>query len=304
MDIAAGIAVGEDGSVYVAGATQSTDFPVTKGSYATTFPMPGSSGYLLGTGPSFVFKLNPDGSLAWSTYFTASDSEVDAIAVDAGGNPYLGGRTYGDLPTTPGAYQGQFQPIDNCRPGGIGPCPPPATSAFLTKFNAQGSALTFSTYISQDLEKKLIQNARGIALAPSGNVYVADDAGYGAGGGGVYLMNASASALLAHNSSLSQRVNINSIALDRNGNLYVTGSNPSTVGAFVTTPGAFQRFPQPQIPSLAGDYGENLDEDRVHLDHSSFEVHSTGCDSARRRGSGCRPECCYRSFRQRDCQWI
>ncbi len=241
-DIAAGIAVGKDGSVYVTGQTVSLDFPVTKGVYASSFPGPSPEG------ANFVFKLNPDGSVAWSTFFANSLSVTDAIVVDADGNPYIGGWSTGGLPTTPGVFQTQFHPMP-------GPCAffcqPPPTSAFLAKFNAQGSALTFSTYIPQDAHQNVIQAAQSIALAPNGDVYFVDNGGANLNPGvvGVYFMNATGTALLGANTS--QR-NISSIALDANRNLYATGYSN---GQFVATPGAFQHSPQPTVPDLPGQTG-------------------------------------------------
>lgn len=236
------LAVGKDGSVYITGSTGSTDFPVTKGAYATSFPTSGVIGGLMQSAPgaSFVFKLNPDGSVAWSTYFTDALSGPVTIAVDAEGNPYIGGWSSGDLPTTPGVYQTQFQSAGGCGPGNIGPCPTPATSAFLTKFDAQGSGLAFSTYIPQDAKNIPIDIASTLALAPSGNLYFSY-------GGSVYLMNAAGSALLASNSSANS--GITSIALDADGDVYAAGYDTSR---FVTTPGAFQTSQLPVDGTGAG----------------------------------------------------
>ena len=231
-DNAAAMALGNDGSVYVTGFTNSSDFPVTKGAYASS-------------GASFVFKLNPDGSMAWSTYFTDGNSGPDAIAVDTAGSVYIGGQTSGGLPVTPGAYETKFTPT-GCQPGNIGPCFINA-SGFLTKFNAQGSSLVFSTYVFENQQGGLIQSANALALAPNGDIYF----GYNgfnspiASASGVYLMNAVGTALLGSNTSES--VAISSIALGKDGNLYATGS---TVGTFRAIPGAFQSSPQPAIPSL------------------------------------------------------
>jgi uncharacterized protein (TIGR03437 family) len=230
VDTAVSMAVGNDGSVYVAGQTNSTDFPVTGGVYATTFPAALSS--------SFVFKLNPDGSVAWSTYFPSGNSSVSAIAVDAAGNPYISGSTFGGLPTTPGAYQTQFTLPNTC--GGIGPCFPP-TEGFLAKFNAKGSALVFSTYLS-NAGNGLTGASTGLALDPAGNAYMA-------GGGGIFLMNAAGSNVLK---STMQRFAINAIVLDASGNLYATGSTNVPAGAFPATPGAFQALPTPAYPALPG----------------------------------------------------
>ena len=238
-DASAGIAVGNDGSVYVTGTTGSTDFPVTKGAYAAA-------------GATFVFKLNPNGSLAWSSYFP--NVAVVSIAVDANGSPYMGGQTGSGLPTTPGAYETQFQSTFSCPFVDAHFCIPPTQSGFLTKFNPEGSALVFSTYISQDNNKIPIQLIKAIAVAPSGNVYIADN-GSGSinpSGGGVYLMNSTGAAMLASN--ISEGAAINSIALDAGGNLYATGSS----GPLTTTPGAFQST-VPAIPYLSGNiYGPGV----------------------------------------------
>lgn len=231
-DNAVGMALGNDGSVYVTGTTNSADFPVTKGAYATS-------------GASFVFKLNPDGSRAWSTYFADGLSTPYAIAVDVAGNSYIGGQTSGDLPVTPGAYETQFTPT-GCSPGNIGPCFVNA-SGFLTKFNAQGSSLLFSTYIFGNQQQQLIQAVNALALAPNGNIYFGYN-GFNSpivSASGIYLMNATGSALLASNSS--EQVAINSIVVGKDGNLYAAGG---TLGGFVATPGAFQSVPQPAIPNL------------------------------------------------------
>src|SRR5690242_3033711 len=55
-DVPAALAVGADGSVYVAGSTSSSDLPITPGAYLQSGPTNGGT-------TSFVFKMNPDGSL-------------------------------------------------------------------------------------------------------------------------------------------------------------------------------------------------------------------------------------------------
>ncbi len=80
---ARGVAVDADGNAYLAGLTESTDFP-------TSSPYQGSSG---GSQDAFVAKLNAAGSaLVYSTYLGGSggDGAYD-IAVDATGNTYVTG---------------------------------------------------------------------------------------------------------------------------------------------------------------------------------------------------------------------
>ena len=221
-DTASAMAVGQDGSVYLTGSTNSLDFPVTPGSYTG-----GGQG-------TYVLKLKPDGSLAWSTFFADAHTTVSTLAVDDEGNPYLAGSTSGYLPTTDGAYQTTFQqpPQPPCGfPSIFCPLPITITSAFLTKFNASGSALVFSTYIAN------FPTASGLAPA-SGGIYVA-------GGEAVFLMNGSGSALLASNSTPA--VTINAMALDSSQNVYVTGSGNPPV-----TAGAFETSPERVAPSLPG----------------------------------------------------
>jgi Beta-propeller repeat len=83
----------EGGVAYVAGVTNSTDFPTTngvlQGSNATT-PGQGSSVF-----DSFVAKLNEDGSdLYYSTYLGGSKNDTSSgIGIDANDNAYLTGST-------------------------------------------------------------------------------------------------------------------------------------------------------------------------------------------------------------------
>ena len=62
----------------------------------------------------------------------------DAIAVDSAGEAYVGGAAgTADFPTTPGAFQAGAAPLNNVT----------ESHGFVTKLNASGSALVFSTYL-------------------------------------------------------------------------------------------------------------------------------------------------------------
>jgi hypothetical protein len=108
-----GIAADPAGNAYVAGATQGSDFPVTKGAFQRT-PAAGSHG------EGFVTKLNPGGmgaaDLVYSTYFGGSGNgstidEVNAIAVvPVSNNAVIAGVTASSAATfpvvpNPGAFQ-------------------------------------------------------------------------------------------------------------------------------------------------------------------------------------------------------
>jgi cold shock CspA family protein len=114
------------GYAYVTGWTFSTDYDVTPGAFQTT------NG---GRADVFVTKLNETGTaLVYSTYIGGSgNDEGYAIAVDGSGNAYVTGGTFStDYDVTPGAFQ-------TTNEGG--------QDVFVTKLNATGTALVYSTYI-------------------------------------------------------------------------------------------------------------------------------------------------------------
>lgn len=150
-DIGSGIAVDGSGNVYVAGETCSPNF-------ATVGPLPPSASQNTGVNcDAFVTKFDSSGStLVYSTFLGGSNGESAAgIAVDSSGNAYVTGLTSSpDFPTTAGAFQTVY--------GGGN------SDVFVTKLNAAGSALVYSTYIGgNDAE-----NGAGIAVDSNGNANV------------------------------------------------------------------------------------------------------------------------------------
>ena len=78
-----GITVDSLGNAYVAGQTDSNNFPTTPGAYQTTYG---------GNGDGFVAKINVNGSVVYSTCLGGSGVEAaNAIAVDQSGNTYVTG---------------------------------------------------------------------------------------------------------------------------------------------------------------------------------------------------------------------
>ena len=122
------IRVGPDKSVYVAGGTFSTDWPVTPGAFQT------EAG---GSSDIFLTRLSPNGdSLIFSTYYGGSGnefSETHCLEVDYLGQAYLAGGTNStDLPVTDGV----IKPTKSSDDG---------FDALLARFSATGSLLA-STY--------------------------------------------------------------------------------------------------------------------------------------------------------------
>ena len=141
----AGIAVDSAGNAYVTGDTGSTDFPITDAIQPTYH----------GNYDAFVTKINHDGTgLVYSTYLGGSGSDGGAgIAVDSAGNAYVTGSTAStDFPT--------LNPVQPTNHGGH--------EGFVTKINASGSALVYSTYLGGSYNDA----ALGIAVDAAGNAYV------------------------------------------------------------------------------------------------------------------------------------
>jgi hypothetical protein len=161
-DTIGGIAVDPVGYAYVAGATDSFyDFPVTPGSYRTSYSSPGQPSPATMT---FVAKLNIDGSgLQYCTYLGDDDNHSEItysimrIAVDLAGRAYVGGYTHAmTFPVTPDAL--------------ISSNPDAATSGlgylgYLSILNPAGSQLQYSTYYYGQVG--------AVALDAAANVYLA-----------------------------------------------------------------------------------------------------------------------------------
>jgi hypothetical protein len=143
------------GSIYVAGTTASSDFPAVAALQSAPRGGPG-------TITGFVTKIAPLGEqIAWSTYLGGSlIDDVRAMAIDDQGNVYVTGETQSfDYPTTAGALQDH---------AGSRLCPA-CSDAFVTKIDASGSALAYSTYLFGELD----DGGYGIAVDGAGNAYVA-----------------------------------------------------------------------------------------------------------------------------------
>jgi uncharacterized repeat protein (TIGR01451 family) len=145
-DSANGIAVDKNGSAYVAGATGSLDFP-TLGAYDATRD---------GDSDAFVAKLNPSGTaLIYSTFLGGADGDTAySIGLNSAGQAYVTGETTSkDFPTTPNAFDITFSSIQP-------QFGKPATDAFVTKLNAAGNGLLYSSYLGGNFEDV----GRGIAV--------------------------------------------------------------------------------------------------------------------------------------------
>ncbi|GAA5185716.1 hypothetical protein GCM10023322_30340 [Rugosimonospora acidiphila] len=236
------IALDAAGDVYVAGQTKSSNFPTTSGAFDRTFNVANCPRCGVDQYDAFVTKLNPSGSkLVYSTFLGGTDiDDILALAVDGSGQAYVAGQTVShDFPTTSGAF-------DTTNDGGY--------DAFVTKLNAQGSRLAYSTLLGGN-DNEL---PGGIAVDAAGDVVVGGStrsldypttAGAlqrtHSGGdsqnlfeGFITKLNPAGSALV-YSTFLggTKQESVGHIALDPQGDVYLGGSTMSP--EFPTTPGAF-----------------------------------------------------------------
>ncbi|WKZ20150.1 MAG: SBBP repeat-containing protein [Candidatus Jettenia sp. CY-1] len=230
------LAIDTGGNVYVTGHTTdaTTDLPTTAGAYDTSHN---------GSSDAFVSKFNSGlTSLLASTFLGGSSSDYGiSLAIDTEGNIYVTGDTDDaatDLPTTPGAY-------DTSHNG--------SSDAFVSKFNSGLTSLLASTFLGGS------SSDYGISLAidTTGNVYVAgytNDAAtdlpttpgaYDTSHNGSYdvfvsKFNSGLTSLLASTflggSSSDQGF---SLAIDTEGNVYMTGHTYDAATDLPTTSSAY-----------------------------------------------------------------
>jgi|GEM_PF-3301222 len=152
------LAVDASGSAYIAGFTDSPDFPVTPGAFDSTFNV----GY---SGDAFVAKLSPNaGGLVYATYLGGTYHDYgEDIVVDAGGSAYVIGQTGStNFPTTLGAFDRECAGCNHTFP---------YNDAFVAKFQPNGS-LAYSSFFGGDAS---YERGYGIALAATDEVFLSGD---------------------------------------------------------------------------------------------------------------------------------
>jgi uncharacterized repeat protein (TIGR01451 family) len=260
--IVTSMAVDSAGKAYIGGYTNYSTFPVTAGAYQTTCPgcvEPGNArtdGFVVAFDPSQTGAA----SLVYSTFLGGNGSSfggycssqpgdvIYGIAVDSNSNAYVTGATCStDFPTTHRA----FQPTDPAS----GTCTQPTVSAFVSKLNATGATLDYSTFLGGSTCNK---NSVGYAVAVNsaedafvtGNTYdytfpTLDPLfpSFPGSGNGVFVseFNAAGSELLFSTLLGAGGAIGYAIHADNYGNVYAVGQAssssylPTTTGAFQTT---------------------------------------------------------------------
>ena len=227
-DFVRGVAIDSSLNIYVSGHTLAADFPVVGASISP--PVSGSTKIV-------VFKLNSTGSaLLYSTYLGGRSSDFSGpLAVDSAGNAILSGSTSSS--DYPQVSPFQFKGYGGGNYDGV-----------LTKINASGNAIVFSTFLGGPND----ENINALATDVNGNIFVAGitkgsfpvsagvfQATYGGGQGDCFVAKYTASGSQTYSTYLggSDVDQCNGIAADSAGNAYVTGftqSGATTTGGFPT----------------------------------------------------------------------
>ena len=241
-DFGFSLALDSNDNVYVAGETNSSDFPTSPNAYDKQLNNGGDSKDV------FIAKFNSTlQNLLASTFLGGSDSDSlgydfpqhtdKTIVLDNSGNVYVTGMTFSeDFPTTPDAYITSSTRKDS-------------DDTFVSKLNGDLSSLLASSYLC-------IGVSRSVAIDNNGNIFIVGDGESPAcetsptayqpeekGGGDAYSMKLDSelkNMLAATFLGGSDDENTLSLLLDSSGNLYVTGGTsssdfPVTESAYDTT---------------------------------------------------------------------
>jgi hypothetical protein len=228
-DSAYGIALDGKGNVYLSGATNSSDYPVTPGVWQPI---------CCGLNDVFVTKLGPSGSkLIYSTHIGVSGEGIRgfSIAVSSNGNVFVTGNAGPGFPTTPGAFQ------TACNG---------STNGFIFELNQKATAAEYSTFLGGSN----VDFGESIAIDSAGRAYVTGSSSSadfpttasafqksnkGGTDGFVTVFNPTGTKLL-YSTLLGGSANDQgfTIAVDSSGKAYLTGVTSSS--DFPKTRGSFQ----------------------------------------------------------------
>lgn len=145
-DVTHAITVNSANNVYIAGFTESTDFPVVSGVQTNI----GGSG-----GDAFIARLNNNGvTMSFATYLGGSTIDyASSIVLDSSDNIYVAGvTTSGDFPNSNAVQTSLLGSSD----------------MFVAKLNSTGSTLQYSTYLGGTAD----DSNSGVGVDGSNSVYV------------------------------------------------------------------------------------------------------------------------------------
>jgi uncharacterized protein (TIGR03437 family) len=170
------VAYDGSGNLYVAGTVWGpAEVPVSEGAFQTTHEFRicgGGFRLIVPCSYQYAAKISPDGTkLLYSTYVTGAFGAVpSAIAVDAEGNVTVAGTSNSnDYPVSAGAFQTEYR-ASNAR---TAPIQVPASTGYVTKVNADGTGLVWSTYFGGTGS----ESVSALRVAPDGSLVIAGLAG-------------------------------------------------------------------------------------------------------------------------------
>jgi len=239
---AASVAVDATGNAYIYGRA-GTLWPITPGVFQPTITAPS-------TEATFVSKVAPDGaSFVYST-FVGDGFQSLSIVVDSTGQAILSGfGPNSDYPVTPDARVGTF--------------PQFVFNGWLTKLNATGTALVYSSFLtSGDLDPS------AMTLDGNGNIWIVgrtDDIQFPlvhpfmsivpeASTGFIMEFDPTGKQLLfsTYFGSATDSSNVQAVAADGAGKVHVAGIASNTLH---TTPGSFHPVAPPPPPLTTASFG-------------------------------------------------
>jgi hypothetical protein len=223
-DIILSSAVSSDGSVYVAGKSNSTNFIATTGAHQTTFS---------GNYDAFVSKQSASGNRLWATYYGGSGEDIGlSVVCDNSLNVYLGGQTNSNSGiATTGSHQSTF--AGNA-------------DGFIVKFNSSGIR-SWGTYYGGDTYEYgyLASDGTNIFIAgrTESSTAIATAGAYQTSIAGLreaYLAKFTASGTRIWGTYIggSNHEYLYSVKCDQSGNVLVAGGTGSSTG--IATSGAHQ----------------------------------------------------------------
>ncbi len=216
-DIAFALALDPNNNLWIAGATNSTNFPLSR---------TGAQRTLAGGIDGFISEFDPNGALLYSSYLGGSgDDYIFGIGLDAAGNVYTAGSTAStDFP-------GPSSGLQTSNAGGV--------DAWVARMSP-GGALAWSTYLGGSGDDE----ASALAVDASGTTYITGDTAssnfptanafqtaFGGGPRDIIATKISPDGkTLLYSSYLGGSGDEigNAIGIDFNGNAYIGGSTNST----------------------------------------------------------------------------
>jgi len=266
-NIAQTLAIDQSGDVFIAGYTESPDFPTTTGAYDTSHN---------GNADNFLSKLDGNLSTLKASTFIGGTNDDGAyvVVVDQSGNIFVTGDTDSpDYPTTTEAYDTSYNG---------------AKDLFLSKFNNTLTNLLASTFIGGTGDDSTF----GMDLDQSGNIFISGgtlssdypttNGAYDTSYNGdwdfiVSKLNNTLTNLLASTFLGGSLVDWSfSVSVDKSENVFVVGRAASP--DYPTTPGAYD------VSHNGEDYGDagvsKLDNNLTTLLASTF-LGGSGDDFAR-----------------------